>query len=70
MNGTEILGYIAMAMVACSFLLKDVIKLRLVNAAGAVCFVIYGGLIGSYPVMGLNTFVAVVNGYYIWKAKH
>ncbi len=63
----ELLGYVAMVLVAGSFLLKDVIKLRIVNAVGAVCFVIYGLLIGSFPVTGLNIFVVCVNGYYIWK---
>ena len=65
----EILGYVAMVLVASSFLLKDVVKLRLVNAIGAICFVIYGFLIGSFPVTGLNIFIVCVNGYYIYKAK-
>ncbi len=69
MNGIEILGYVAMVLVAGSFLLKDVIKLRLVNALGAVCFVIYGVLIDSFPVTGLNIFVVCVNGYYILKGR-
>lgn len=68
MDSVEILGYVAMILVAASFLLKDVIKLRLVNAIGAVCFIIYGLLIGSFPVTGLNIFVAGVNGYYIWQS--
>lgn len=63
----EILGYVAMILVALSFLLKDVIKLRLVNAVGAICFVVYGLLIGSVPVAGLNIFVTCVNAYYIWQ---
>lgn len=67
MNNVEILGYVAMVLVAASFLLKDVIKLRLMNSIGAICFVIYGFLIGSIPVVGLNIFVACVNGYYILK---
>lgn len=41
MNYIEILGYVAMALVGLSFLMKDVINLRLVNAVGCVCFVIY-----------------------------
>ncbi|OOH90567.1 lactate dehydrogenase [Pasteurellaceae bacterium 15-036681] len=68
MDMVEILGYIAMILVAGSFLLKDVVKLRIVNAIGAACFVIYGLLIGSFPVTGLNIFVVCVNGYYIWKS--
>lgn len=65
----ELLGYIATILVAASFLLKDVIKLRLVNAIGAVCFVVYGVLVETYPVVLLNAFLACVNGYYIWQAK-
>lgn len=66
----ELLGYAATIIVAASFLLKDVIKLRFVNAIGAACFVIYSLLIGSYPVALLNAFLVCVNGYYIWNAKH
>lgn len=69
MNMIEILGYVAMVLVAGSFLLKDVVKLRLVNSVGAVCFVIYGLLIGSVPVAGLNIFVVCVNAYYITKSR-
>lgn len=65
----ELLGYLATTLVAASFLLKDVIKLRLVNAIGAACFVVYGVIIGSYPVVLLNAFLVCVNGYYIWKSK-
>ena len=54
MNAIELLGYVAMILVACSFLLKDIVKLRLVNALGALCFVFYGFLINSLPVAGLN----------------
>ncbi len=69
MDMIEILGYVAMVLVAGSFLLKDIVKLRLVNSLGAICFVIYGLLIGSLPVAGLNIFVVCVNGYYIWKSS-
>lgn len=69
MNMIEILGYVAMVLVAGSFLLKDVVKLRLVNSCGAVCFVVYGLLIGSVPVAGLNIFVVCVNAYYIMKSR-
>lgn len=69
MDNVELLGYVAMFTVAGSFLLKDVLKLRLVNSIGAILFVIYGALLGSIPIVGLNLFVAFVNGYYIIKQK-
>lgn len=68
MNYVEFLGYVAMFTVAGSFLLKDVIKLRLVNSIGAILFIIYGLLIGSLPVACLNLFVGCVNGYYILRS--
>ncbi|WP_386685946.1 MULTISPECIES: YgjV family protein [unclassified Lonepinella] len=68
MNYIEILGYVAMILVSGSFLLKDIVKLRLVNLIGAICFIIYGLLISSFPVTGLNIFVACVNSYYIYQS--
>lgn len=65
MDFVEILGYIATAFVAGSFLLKDILKLRIVNTIGCILFVIYGVLIHSYPVIGLNAFLTVVNTYYV-----
>ncbi|MBR0573507.1 YgjV family protein [Pasteurella atlantica] len=67
MNYIEILGYAAMITVSCSFLLKDVTKLRFVNTIGCILFMIYGLLLKSYPVVGLNIFVACINSYYIFK---
>ncbi|MDG6882524.1 Uncharacterised protein [Phocoenobacter uteri] len=67
MNYIEILGYVAMVTVSLSFLLKDVTKLRFVNAIGCSLFIVYGFLTGAYPVMGLNIFVASINAYYIVK---
>lgn len=64
----ELLGYAATTLVAISFLLKDVVKLRMVNAVGCVCFVIYGVLIGAVPVALLNTLIVLINGYYIFQA--
>lgn len=65
----EILGYIATAFVVCSFLLKDVIKLRIVNAIGCLVFIVYGALTGAMPVVLLNGFLVCINGYYIWQSR-
>ncbi len=67
MNYIEILGYLAMFIIAGSFMLKDILKLRVVNTLGATFFVIYGFLKDSIPVAGLNLFVVLVNLYYIAK---
>ena len=40
-NFIELLGYLATFFVAASFLFKSIVHLRVVNAIGAVLFVIY-----------------------------
>ena len=70
MNYVELLGYAAMGFVGLSFVLKDVVKLRLINAIGCVLFVIYGFFIGSIPVIAMNFFVAVLNFYFVVKNWH
>lgn len=65
----EVLGYLSTVIVAISFLMKDVIKLRLVNSVGCLCFVIYGVLIGAIPVALLNALIVAINLYYIFQAK-
>lgn len=61
----EMLGYVATIIVAISFLMKDVVKLRLVNSVGCLCFVLYGVWIGSIPVALLNSLIVAINAYYI-----
>lgn len=70
MDYVELLGYAAMGFVGLSFVLKDVIKLRLINAIGCVLFVIYGFFIGSVPVMVMNLFVVSLNFYFVFKNRH
>lgn len=67
MSLTEMLGYAASVIVAVSFVVGDVRLLRVFNSIGAVGFVIYGLLIGSYPVALLNGFIVIVNLYHIIK---
>lgn len=59
----EILGYLAMAVVASSFLLKDFRVFRIVNSVGALMFMVYALLTNAYPVVGVNAFILVVNLY-------
>ena len=66
-NFVECLGYFASLLVASSFLMKSINKLRLVNTAGAVLFVIYAVMIKALPVALINLFIVCVNVYYLTK---
>lgn len=63
----ELLGYLASVLVAISLMMSSVLKLRLINLAGAVAFLIYGLLIGAYPITAVNAVIIVVNLYFLYR---
>ncbi|HHU39124.1 MAG TPA: YgjV family protein [Propionibacterium sp.] len=67
MNWVEVVGYVASALVAASFMMKSLVKLRWVSLVGSVIFVVYAILIGAWPVVITNTVVAVANIVHLRK---
>ncbi len=65
----EYLGYLAMALIGISFLMKDIRKLRLLNLIGAILFIIYGVLLSQPPIYLLNSFIVLVNLYYLFQKR-
>jgi hypothetical protein len=61
----ELIGYLASILVAISLTMRSVLKLRLINLAGATFFTIYGWLIGAYPITAVNGFIILINLYYL-----
>lgn len=59
----ELIGYLGSALIVVSLAMSSVIKLRIVNLAGALVFTLYGALIGSVPVVATNI---VITGIDIW----
>jgi uncharacterized protein with PQ loop repeat len=53
--------------------MKDVKKLRLVNMAGCLLFVIYGIMIPTFrlglPLIITNSAILMINFYYLYIAK-
>ncbi len=65
---SEWVGYIASAVLMVSFLMKNIIKLRIINSVGAVLFIFYGFMLAtSWPIIITNAFILCVNMYYIFK---
>lgn len=62
----DILGYLAMALVGISFVMKDIKTLRLFNLVGASIFIVYGILLCEPPIYILNSFIVIVNLYYLF----
>lgn len=68
----EWIGYAAMATVLISFLMKSVVKLRLVNSFGCLLFVFYGFLLTpvSKPIIITNLAIFSINFYYLFIKKN
>ncbi|MDF2857623.1 MAG: hypothetical protein K0Q87_3474 [Neobacillus sp.] len=64
-NLVECLGYLASVLVAISFLMKSINKLRFVNMLGSICFAVYAIAIDAIPVALINLFTVCINVYYL-----
>ncbi|HEX6910701.1 MAG TPA: hypothetical protein VF142_09900 [Longimicrobium sp.] len=61
----EIVGYVASVLVAISLMMSSILKLRVINLVGSAAFVVYGALIGAYPVAVVNLLIVFINLYYL-----
>lgn len=59
------IGYIASLIIAISMTVNSILKFRWINLVGATTFATYGYLIGAWPVGLLNSFIALVDIYYL-----
>ena len=67
MDWIEIVGIVASLIVLASFLMKDILVIRLVNIVGAVVFIVYGILIGAFATWFVNAALMIVHIIYIIK---
>jgi hypothetical protein len=66
----ELVGYVASALIAVSLMMSSILRLRIINLAGAAVFAVYGLLIGAYPVTVLNSITVLVNAYHLLRMFH
>lgn len=57
------IGWLATAVFVCSYFAKSAARLRLIQAAAALLWMLYGIAIGALPVIVANVIVAVAAGY-------
>lgn len=65
----EWVGYAASAMIAISLVMTSLVKLRIINTIGCILFVIYGSIVGAYPVAVANAIIVIINIYQLYKLK-
>lgn len=64
-NLLQWIGYFASGLIALSMTMNSIVKFRWINLTGAGLFATYGFLIGAYPVFLLNSFIFMVDIYYL-----
>jgi len=67
MTFLEIFGYVSSVMIAVSLMMSNILRLRILNAIGALTFAIYGYFVGAYPVVAVNGWIFLVDIYFLYK---
>ncbi len=65
----QIIGYSGSFLIALSLSMKSISRLRKINLIGASTFAFYGFLMQAYPVLILNSFIALVDIYYLVQMR-
>ena len=69
MTGIEVFGYISMIIALVSMMMKDIKTLRIVNSIACAMFVVYGFILGAYPIVIMNILVIIINVHQILKKQ-
>jgi hypothetical protein len=65
MAWVDIIGYAGSVLIAVSITMNNIWKLRWINLFGAGTFAVYGLIVKAYPVFVLNSFITVVDIFYL-----
>jgi hypothetical protein len=60
-------GYLASVLLALSLLVTNDLRFRWLNAGGCLSFIVYGVLIGAFPIILTNTILFFINVYALFK---
>ena len=63
----EIIGYIATFLVMLSFVMKDVTRLRIINAIGCATWILYGFMLDSNPIIVTNVGILAINAGHLLR---
>lgn len=64
-SATELVGYVASALIVLSLAMTSVVRLRTISLVGSIIFVVYGVLIGSIPIVLTNVAIACLNLWFL-----
>lgn len=63
----ELIGYLGSILVAISLMMRNILKLRIINMTGAFIFIVYSLIIQAYPVFLVNLVIFFINIYFLYE---
>jgi CRP/FNR family cyclic AMP-dependent transcriptional regulator len=67
MSWIELVGFCGSALAVWTYWMREMVPLRVVAVAGCVCFLTYGILIESYPIMLMESTLLPINSYRLFQ---
>ncbi len=63
----ELFGYLASLVTVISLMMGNIVRLRMLNLAGALALAAYSAAIHAWPLVAVNAIIAVVDLYHLWR---
>jgi len=70
MDWKELIGYLAPVFIVASMSQSVLKRIRIFMILGCLTFVIYGILVGAWPVVVANAMIGIVTAYYYFRAQN
>ncbi len=64
-----LIGYLGSAFVVTSLAMRSILKLRLIGLTGAITFVVYGYLIGAWPIVWTNVVIVLIHLHFLGEIR-
>ncbi len=65
MSPLDIFGWIGSGAVILSLLQSNMLRLRIINMVACLMLVVYSTLIESWPMVGMNAAIVLINAYFL-----
>jgi len=63
----EVIGYVASFLIVVSLAMTSVLRLRTISLLGSIAYVVYGVLLGAWPIVIANGIIAGLNVWNIYR---
>lgn len=60
-----LIGYLGSALVVTSLAMRSILRLRIIGLGGAITFLVYGYLIGAWPIVWTNAVIVLIHTHFL-----